>query len=141
MPLVPRALHVVDGNYSAKRAANAGLVDQRIFKSDYLISRSEVNRFQDEVKSRAKERAAEACEDDKDNADEEAEGDSPWVGLDRPGDPTDGQEVETPCTKNWRAAQEKQSALLIYETNGLLPMACRHGLIEAFCEIIRSGEL
>lgn len=119
-----------------KRAANAGLVDQRVFKSDYLISREEVDQFQYEVKGRAKDRDPADCEED-----ENDEGDAPWVGLDTPGDAADGQDVETPCTKNWRAAQEKQSALVIYEINGGLPMACRHGMIEAFCEIVRSGEL
>ena len=37
-PLVPRAMHITNGNYSYKRTANAGLVDNCIFKSDYLIS-------------------------------------------------------------------------------------------------------
>lgn len=125
-----------------KRAANAGLVDQRVFKSDYLISREEVNRFQYEVKGRAKDQEAADCkEDENDDGDSPAEGDAPWVGLGTPGDAADGQEVETPCTKNWRAAQEKQSALVIYEINGGFPMACRHGMIEAFSEIVRSGEL
>lgn len=139
-PLVPKAFHVVDGNYSYKRAANAGLVDQRIFEGDYVIPRAQVNKFQYEVKSRAKERSA-VAEGELESDDEEVVGDAPWVGLDAPGDSADGQEIETPCAKNWRAAQEKQSALAIYEINGGFPTACRHGLIEAFCEIVRSGEL
>lgn len=133
--LVPRAFHVCDGNYSYKRAANAGLVDQRVFPSDYVIPRDQVNKFQYEVKSRARE-----AQDELGSDDEEIVGDSPWVGLDAPGDSA-GQEVETPCAKNWRAAQEKLTALAIYDINGGLPVACRHGLIEGFCEIVRSGEL
>ena len=38
-------------------------------------------------------------------------------------------------------AQEKQSALAIYDINGGLPIAYCHGFIEAFCEIVCSGEL
>jgi hypothetical protein len=52
--LVPKSLHAIDGNYSSKRAGNAGHVDQRQFNSDYLISREYVNRFADEVKRKAK---------------------------------------------------------------------------------------
>ena len=48
--MVPKALHVVDGNYSSKRAANAGLVDTRLFNSDYLVLREYVNTFENEVK-------------------------------------------------------------------------------------------
>lgn len=133
-------MHVVDGNYSYKRAANAGLVDQREFESDYVMSRAQVNRFQYEVKSRAREGLAEGCDEEIECEDEEA-GEPYLIGPDNPGDPADGQDAETPCTKNWRAAQEKQSALDIYDINGGLPMACRHGIIEVFCEIVRSGEL
>lgn len=135
---------MVDGNYSMKRAANAGLVDQRDFKSDYLISREEVNRFQFEVKGRRpKEREKETEEKSDDDEEDEPsiEGDAPWVGLDLPGDAADGQEKLTSCTKNWKAAEEKISALAIYEINGGFPMACRHGFIEVFVEIVRSGEL
>lgn len=45
-------MHVMDGGYSAKRTANAGLVDQQKFYSTYLLSREYVNIFQDEVKKR-----------------------------------------------------------------------------------------
>lgn len=68
-------------------------------------------------------------------------GDPPLIGLDNPRDPADGHDTETPCTKNWHATQEKQSALDIYDTNGGLPMACHHGIIEVFCEIVHSREL
>lgn len=91
-----------------KQATNAGLVDQQIFKSDYLIPREEVNRFQHEVKSQAKERKAEACKEEEECEEDEVVSDSLWVGLNIPGDPEDGQDIETPCAKNWRAAQENK---------------------------------
>ena len=53
VPLVPKALHAFDGNYSTKWAANAGLVDTWPFVSDYLKLREYVNKFEDEVKRKA----------------------------------------------------------------------------------------
>ena len=52
-PLVPRAFHVVDGNYSVKRVANAGLVDTKPFVSDYIELREHADWFKDEVTHRA----------------------------------------------------------------------------------------
>lgn len=143
MPLVPRALHVVDGNYSSKRAANAGVADKREFPSDYLLSREHVNKFQYEVKGRPppKEKEGDSPNIEVEVEDSEEEGDAPRVGVDAPGDAADGEVSMTPCAKNWKAAEAKNSALAIYDINGKLPMACRHGLIEVFCEIVRSGEL
>ena len=68
-------------------------------------------------------------------------GDLSWKGPNNPSDSADGEVVKSFCTKNWRLVQEKQSALAIYDINGGLPIACRHGFIEAFCEIVHSGEL
>ena len=53
MPLIPKALHAFDGNYSTKWVANVGLVDTRPFDSDYLKSCEYVNKFEDEVKRKA----------------------------------------------------------------------------------------
>ena len=133
-------MHITNGNYSYKCAANAGLINNCIFKSDYLISQEQVNLFQYEVKSQAKEWSVDAeiehkCEED------DAMGNLSWEGPNNPSDSADGEVVESFCTKNWRSAQEKQSALAIYDINGSLPIACRHGFIEAFCEIVHSGEL
>lgn len=50
VPLVPRAWYAQDGNFSLKRAADAGLADQRQFTSTYNISRADVDVFKDEVK-------------------------------------------------------------------------------------------
>lgn len=71
------------------------------------------------------------------------ENDAPWAGLDEPGDATDGQEHSTPCAKNWKASggDGNKSSFDIYDITGIFPVACRHGLIEAFTEIIQSGEL
>lgn len=42
----------MDGGFSAKRTANAGLVDQQKFYSMYHLSREYVDIFKDEVKKR-----------------------------------------------------------------------------------------
>lgn len=52
VPLILRAMHVMDGGFSAKRTVNAGLVDQQKFYSSYLISHDYMNLFKDEVKKR-----------------------------------------------------------------------------------------
>lgn len=44
----------MDGGYSTKRVANAGLVDTRVFDSSYLLPRPYVDSFKDEVKKRAR---------------------------------------------------------------------------------------
>lgn len=48
----------MDGGYSAKHAANAGLVDTRVFNSSYLLTRQYVDEFQHEVKGKKPENAA-----------------------------------------------------------------------------------
>ena len=52
-PLVPWAFHVVDGNYSVKCVANAGLVDTKPFVSNYIQSWEHVDQFKDEVTHKA----------------------------------------------------------------------------------------
>ena len=43
------------------------------------------------------------------------------------------------CT-NWKnsAVDTKKTAFEIYETNGIFPTACHHGLIEILCEIVEA---
>lgn len=127
----------MDGGYSTKQAANAGLVDKRPFESSYLLPRAYVNKFENEVKRRKPVEGAEELDEDSDDA--------PWEGVEEEvaGDAADGQKVPSPCAKNWKAsaAEGKQSTFDIYDITGIFPVACRHGLIEIFAEIVRSGEL
>jgi hypothetical protein len=44
----------IDGNNSAKRYDKAAQVDPRTFKSDYFLTREEVDRFQYEVRGSRK---------------------------------------------------------------------------------------
>lgn len=50
--LVFSRMFAIDGNNSAKRFMNAALQDDREFKSDYFLTREQVDVFKDEVKSR-----------------------------------------------------------------------------------------
>lgn len=69
--------------------------------------------------------------------------DAPWVPEDGPGDAADGEGQPTACAKTWKAsaAEHEKRALDIYETTGIFVSACRHGLIQIACEMVRSGEL
>ncbi|EMD33917.1 hypothetical protein CERSUDRAFT_97846 [Gelatoporia subvermispora B] len=138
--LHPARLLAMDGNNSAKRIAKAGTEDERTFKSDYFLSRDHVDQFKDEVKHRSS--PPKPMVEDVDE-DEEEDQDAPWLSEDGPGDASDGQARPTPCTQRWKAsaAEHEKRALDVYETTGIFVCACRHGLIQKACEMIRSGEL
>ena len=97
-PLVPRVMHITDGNYSYKHAANAGLIDNHIFKSDYLISWEQVHLFQYEVKGWVKEWSVDA-EIEHECKEDNAMGDLSQEGPNNPSDSADGEVVESFCTR------------------------------------------
>ncbi|KAG1726654.1 hypothetical protein EDB19DRAFT_1643359, partial [Suillus lakei] len=47
--LIPRHLHCMDGNFSAKRLDGSGTSDPRIFHSCYFIPQADVEHFKDDV--------------------------------------------------------------------------------------------
>ncbi|KAG2120252.1 hypothetical protein DEU56DRAFT_747007 [Suillus clintonianus] len=55
--LVPRRLHSMDGNHSAKHIDGSGSTDPRIFTSDFFITDAAVERFKDDVRSRPTDRS------------------------------------------------------------------------------------
>ncbi|KAG2133402.1 hypothetical protein BD769DRAFT_1354069 [Suillus cothurnatus] len=57
-PLYPASLKPMDGNNSAKRMANAGSADLRIFPSRYMIPPDQVDVFKDDVRLRPGEHRA-----------------------------------------------------------------------------------
>ncbi|EIW62715.1 uncharacterized protein TRAVEDRAFT_101463, partial [Trametes versicolor FP-101664 SS1] len=143
--LSPARLFAMDGNNSAKRIASAGSADERVFQSSYVLSRTEVDRFKDEVKRRTPSKTTKTTDthDARDTDASSDEDDAPWISEDAPGDAPDGQTSPSSCTKNWKASAEEnnQRALKIYETTGMFVAACRHGLIQKLCEMVNSGEL
>ena len=97
-------MHITNGNYSYKHAANAGLIDNHIFKSDYLISWEQVHLFQYEVKGWVKEWSVDA-EIEHECKEDNAMGDLSQEGPNNPSDSADGEVVESFCTKNWRKSR------------------------------------
>ncbi|KAG1773753.1 hypothetical protein EV702DRAFT_921350, partial [Suillus placidus] len=47
--LIPRCLHCMDGNFSAKRLDGSGTSDPRIFRSRYFIPQADVEHFKDDM--------------------------------------------------------------------------------------------
>jgi hypothetical protein len=105
----------MDGNFSLKRVDGSGLADERIFESNYHISPSDIDCFKDEVKKRHN------------------------VSVNKPAR-ADGATVS--CTDNWTAANSfSEETIKVFEQTGIFVCACRHGIIELFAEMKRSGEL
>jgi hypothetical protein len=113
-----RRMICVDGNNSLKRFARVGeraIADTRTFQGDYYLSPAFVDRFKDEVGTRARPT------DDASNA-----------GLHN-----DGPGL---CSKDWKAAGEL-GTWGVFQESGVFASACRHGFILWLVDMIRSGEL
>jgi len=65
------------------------------------------------------------------------------------GDPTDGMEFpflgayDIVCTERFKAAaaDEKKGMHTCFDESGLMVAICRHGVVIAICDMVRSGEL
>ncbi|KAG6379623.1 hypothetical protein JVT61DRAFT_10136 [Boletus reticuloceps] len=66
--LIPARLHSMDGNQSAKRLDGSGYTDPRAFASDYFVPVDQVERFKDDVKSKARSDSKQAACTDNWNA-------------------------------------------------------------------------
>ncbi|EIW79823.1 hypothetical protein CONPUDRAFT_155220 [Coniophora puteana RWD-64-598 SS2] len=122
VPLYPAVQFASDGNNSARRMESAGSADRRVFNSDYFILREDVDTYKDEVRSSAR-----------------------GPRIDHDYDPNDDVATNRPgrCTSDFRASRPDGSkrALDIYENTGMFASACRHGIMQKVCEMVRSGEL
>jgi Kyakuja-Dileera-Zisupton transposase len=117
----------MDGNMSLKRIDGAGHTDERIFYSDYHIPPSDVDRFKDDVSQHRKTVNFWTSKKAKLNAGSEA----PPFGND-----------DTVCTDNWAAANAvSEDTVKVFEQTGGFVSACRHGLVQSFVEMRKSGEL
>jgi hypothetical protein len=111
--LVPASLHAMDGNSSVKRVDGSGAADRRLFESSYLTTAAEVDVFKNEVAQ--KQRPANT--------------ESHLGGI-------------VLCTDNWTVANTfSEESVKVFEQTGIFLCACRHGMIETFAEMRRSGEL
>lgn len=147
-------LTCIDGNNSAKRVQRTStndnampysieLQDERTRESELFIERAEVDDLQDEVQSKS----ARTRQDKEGNANATTEpaGKRRRKGKDtsEEGTPVDGVAEETPCTTRWvNLASDSQKRMWgIFEETGIFIAACRHGVVFAICDMIRSGEL
>lgn len=114
-PLQPARLHSIDGCNSFKRLDGSGHTDDRKFSSPYLIPRSKVNEFSDDVQTQSSSSQS---------------------------DTTLLPDDFVPCTDNWAAAHAiSEETTKVFEQTGIFLTACRHGIVESIIEMIRSGEL
>ena len=65
------------------------------------------------------------------------------TGDDTEGTPVDGLEHETTCADRWKnlSAEETKRMWGIYDETGIFVACCRHGSVQLYCDMIRSGEL
>lgn len=59
--LIPRRLHCMDGNFSAKRLDGSGSSDLRVFRSYYFIPHADVEHFKDDVHNRSAPQTTVSC--------------------------------------------------------------------------------
>ena len=134
-----------DGNNSLKRVlpfGNRKAADTRVFDgSDYILPRSFVDNFANEVKATAAPRRHREIR----SSGMDSEGEDDADDADQGGDPADGAVASSVdhCVKNWKAAasDEKKRTWAIFDETGIYASACRHGLILWICDMVRSGEL
>ena len=101
----------MDGNNSAKHMDHAGHADRRIFPSTYMISRTEVDMFKDDVRTRPGQHG---------NAEHDGGGCADtWQA----------------------ASAVDEDTVKVFEQTGIFLSACRHGIILTCAEMLRSGEL
>ncbi|KLO06443.1 hypothetical protein SCHPADRAFT_917527 [Schizopora paradoxa] len=137
------ALFAIDGNESLKRVfrsqadasedsppVSTARPDGRACTSRLYIEAEDVNKFKDEVKGRQKaKKAAQKVQRFR------SEGKSRTPSL--------IARTKSPCTDRWTnlAAESKKKMWGVFEETGIFLGACRHGVVMALCDMIRSGEL
>ncbi|KAF8515748.1 hypothetical protein JB92DRAFT_3114698 [Gautieria morchelliformis] len=126
--LVPVRLQAMDGNMSLKRIDGSGHTDEHIFHSDYHIPPSEVDRFKDDV-HHPPSKAVNSWTSNK-------------MTLDAGREASPFRKDDTVFTGNWAAANTiSEDRVKVFEQTGGFVCACRHGLVQSFVEMRKSGEL
>lgn len=150
-------LLAIDGNNSLKRFADCSTIQRAPFKSDYFLSRDNVNLYANEVrphkKRTAKKRKRPRAGSDSDETDSDAE--MELEGKARgPEDarlplmrdaPTDADldGIVSACVRRWKAAADdsKKGMFGCYEESGVFLSVCRHGHVLVAVDMVASGEL
>lgn len=125
--LKPARLLAMDGNNSVKRLLSAAQADERVFESDYFLSRDEVEEYKDETQSRRTET-----------------NDAPWVpdSDHEPDDVFDANGQPATCADSWKAsaAELDNRKSNVYNITGMFASVCRHGFVTKVCEMVQSGK-
>ncbi|CAE6535277.1 unnamed protein product, partial [Rhizoctonia solani] len=100
-----------DGNNSLKRCSRAAMVDKRQYKSEYYITRPEVDAFKNEVKSSQK------SQEDSDSSECEHR----WKNA-------SADKRTNKLSKNF------------FEETGIFTSTCRHSIVLTICDMVRTGE-
>ena len=126
---------VLDGNNSLKRMkSNRGQWEvgdiRELQDSDYFLSNTYVNSFENEIRHSATTRIKEEVED------ETIDGDEGYITE------AGGPELEN-CASNWKAAAstEKKRMWGVFDETGIFAGACPHGFLLWLVDMIQSGEL
>lgn len=167
-PLEYDQIFAIDGGCSLKRLRDAGSADSRTFTSDYYLTPDEVDRFKYEAvkkttsRSRRGKKSAAAGGEEGEGAEQDYEQEidiglelgeagkevdeegQEWITKNvqaEPGLERDNQ--MTLCVERWKANadDDKKGMFSCFDEAGIFVAVCRHGLLLAYCDIIRSGEL
>jgi Kyakuja-Dileera-Zisupton transposase len=118
--------------------------EPRVFRSSYYIPESDVDRFKNNVKTRAPKKVItqhfrHMKTDDYDNNQPTAAG--------APGEQqalvVDGDKDGSTCTDRWQAAMANSLKRMwsVFRESGIFASACRHGCIGWIVDMVDSGEL
>ena len=126
---------VLDGNNSLKRMKTGrgqrevGDIRQ-LNNSDYFLSNTFVNSFENKVSRSSQTRAEQETEEDDTGQDE---------GYITEADDTHLED----CASNWKAAAsvEKKRMWGVFDETGIFASACPHGFVLWLADMIQSGEL
>jgi hypothetical protein len=127
-----RQMLVLDGNNSLKRMrSQRGVGDTREFvNSDYFLSNTYVDSFENEVRRPTQMNVKQEPEDEIVDTDE-----GYITEIDDP-------RLEN-CASNWKAAAslEKKKMWGVFDETGIFASACPHGFVLWLADMIQSGEL
>ncbi|KAG8942064.1 hypothetical protein FRC03_003681 [Tulasnella sp. 419] len=151
----------IDGNNSLKRFGNAGNAEKRRFKSDYYLSREDVDAFADAGIKKPPQKARRANrkqqvddepvnEEDEVDANVEIHGtgensinNSEWISRTMDNVQKDLEGVISVCVEHWKANADdsKKGMFGCFEESGIFAAFCRHGFLLVLTDMVASGEL
>ncbi|KAG8919151.1 hypothetical protein FRC02_001856 [Tulasnella sp. 418] len=148
----------IDGNNSLKRFGNAGNADRRDFKSDYYLSREDVDSFTNEGVKKPLQKGKRGRKDQVDdlgNEEDEADVDvemrnvetqqsnDEWNTPAMDNVEKDLEDVISVCVERWKANADdsKKGMFGCFEESGIFAAFCRHGFLLALTDMVASGEL